>query len=182
MTAIILTGICLIKQVSPWLWAGMVVTFLGEINQLWAAAHLRKDMSLATSGPYSHVRNPMYFGRFFVLLGLIMMIQGAQPATVVAGIPTLVVGYIIIFAWYVTARVSREEPRLRRIFGDDYTHYCSEVRRFFPKLRPYSKASSERWQWSKLVHNNEYLNMIAVIFVYAVILANLLKFHIFLPK
>lgn len=179
MTAIILTGVYFIKDFSIWLWAGMAVTLLGEFHQLWAASHLRKDKQLATSGPYSHVRNPMYFGRFFVLLGLILMIQGSNPATIVAKVPMLVVGYVLIFTWYVRARVGREEGRLIKIFGDDYAHYCSEVPRFIPRLRPYSKASSERWQWSKLATNHEYLNLIAAVIVFGVIIARIKLFHNF---
>ena len=163
MTAFILVGVYFIREETPMLWIGMAVTLFGEFFQLWAASHLRKDKSLATSGPYSHVRNPMYFGRFFVLLGFTIMI-GWIP---------LIVGYIIIFVLYVRGRVGREENRLRRIFGEDYENYCLEVPRFFPRLRPYSKASSEKWQWSKLANNHEYLNLIAALAVFALILVRI---------
>jgi protein-S-isoprenylcysteine O-methyltransferase Ste14 len=173
MTALILIGIYYITSETLWLWIGMGSTLLGEFIQLWAASHLRKDMSLATSGPYSHVRNPMYFGRFFVLLGFVLMIQGAQPKLWVVGIPVLLVIYVIGFVWYVYARVGREEARLRGIFGKPYEDYCKEVRRFLPRLRPYSGAAPEKWQWSKLANNHEYLNLIAVIVVFAVILVRI---------
>jgi protein-S-isoprenylcysteine O-methyltransferase Ste14 len=177
MTALVAAGIYYIKQENNWLWLGMAVTLLGEANQLWAASHLRKDKNLATSGPYSHVRNPMYFGRFFVLLGFVLMIQGSQPSLLIAGvIPVLPVVYVLGFTWYVRARVGREEARLRGIFGEDYAHYCQEVPRFIPRLRPYSRAASERWQWSKLATNHEYLNLVAVIVVYALILVRINMF------
>lgn len=178
MTLFVVAGIYLINQKSGWLWVGMVVTFFGELVQLWAASHLRKDKALATSGPYSFIRNPMYFGRFFVLLGFMIMIQQAWwTKTQAMNIPLLVVGYVVLFALYVYSRVGREEARLRGIFGEDYIHYCKEVRRFLPRLRPYTKAASQRLQWSRIVANHEYLNMVAVLFVFGLIIIRLsLKF------
>jgi len=174
MALFVAAGIYLIKSQSVWLWIGMGVTFFGELMQLWAASHLRKDKQLATSGPYSYIRNPMYFGRFFVLLGFIIMIQQAWWAkTQVMNIPIIVVGYILLFAYYVYSRVGREEERLRGIFGEDYIHYCKEVRRFLPRLRPYSKAAQQRLQWSQIVANHEYLNMLAVLFVFGLIVLRL---------
>ncbi len=52
---------------------GLPVCILGEAIQMWATSHLHKDKKLTISGPYSHIRNPMYFGRFFVGLGLFIM-------------------------------------------------------------------------------------------------------------
>jgi hypothetical protein len=113
----------------------------------------------------------MYFGRFFVLLGFMIMIQQAWwNKTQVANIPLIVVVYVAVFAYYVSTRVGREEARLRGIFGEDYDHYCKEVRRFIPRLHPYSNTSGQRLKWSQIVANHEYLNMIAVIFVFALII------------
>ncbi|MEN6520672.1 MAG: isoprenylcysteine carboxylmethyltransferase family protein [Armatimonadota bacterium] len=178
MILFVAVGVYLINRKTDWLWVGMVVTFFGELMQLWAASHLRKDKALATSGPYSYIRNPMYFGRFFVLLGFIIMIQQAWwTNTQIMNIPTLVVGYIVLFALYVYSRVGREEDRLRGIFGEDYINYCKEVRRFLPRLTPYPKAATQRLQWSRIVANHEYLNMVAVVFVFGLIVIRLnLKF------
>ena len=178
MTAFVLAGVYLINKQSVWLWIGMAVTLLGELIQLWAASQLRKDRVLATSGPYAHVRNPMYFGRFFVLLGFIVMIQQAWWAkTQVFNIPLIVVGYVVLFTLYVGSRVGREEARLLGIFGEDYAGYCQEVRRFLPRLRPYPGTSGQRLQWSQIVANHEYLNMVAVILVFGLILIRLKFIH-----
>ncbi len=173
MAAILATGVYFMKNpagkdapVSPWVWAGMALTFFGELWQLWAASHLHKDKALAASGPYKHVRNPMYFGRFFVLLGFVMMVGQSYPP---CGLWVAVGLYYTIFALYVTARVSREEERLRGIFGEDYIHFCSEVPRFFPRLKSYSKGSNKRAQWSGIARNHEYLNMIAALVMFVVI-------------
>ncbi|MBI2843533.1 MAG: isoprenylcysteine carboxylmethyltransferase family protein [Armatimonadetes bacterium] len=171
MGAFVIIGIYFVDRASVWLWIGMATSLFGELVQLWSASHIKKDMVLAISGPYSHVRNPMYFGRFFVLLGFLIMIQQAWTEAIVFSIPSLIVAYLIIFAIYVNGRVCREEARLRVIFGDDYSHYCSEIRRFLPRLHPYSRSAPRRWQWSQIVANHEYLNLLAVIVVFALVIA-----------
>lgn len=163
MAALVLTGIYAIPKTSILLYVGMVVTLFGEYFQLWAASQLKKDKVLSSSGPYAHVRNPMYFGRFHVLLGFTFMIQNY----ILIGI------YVLVFAYYVSTRVGREEARLREIFGEDYINYCKEVPRFFPRFKAYSKTSGKTWQWSQIVANHEYLNLVAIIFVYAVIMLKL---------
>lgn len=179
MAAYVLLGVYLIKSQSLWLWIGMLITFVGEIFQLWAASQLRKDKVLGTSGPYSHVRNPMYFGRFWVLFGFMVMIQQAWwKETSAFSLPLLVIGYVILFTAYVRSRVGREEDRLRGLFGQDYIDYCKEVPRFVPRLRSYSKTQGKSWEWSQIVANHEYLNMVAVILVYGLIIARI-SLHLF---
>jgi len=174
MVAFVAAGIYLIERESMWLWAGMAITLFGEAIQLWSASHLSKDKTLATSGPYSYVRNPMYLGRFFVLLGFVAMIQQAWwTQAQICHIPMVVVGYIVLFALYAKGRVGREEARLRVLFGEDYALYCREVPRFLPRIRPYRRASAQRARWAQIAANNEYLNLIAVLAVLALILIRL---------
>jgi len=167
-------GIYLIRRETAWLWVGMAVTLVGELIQLWSASHLEKDQTLATSGPYSYVRNPMYVGRFLVLLGFVAMIQQAWwPRAQLHGIPLVVAAYVVLFALYARSRVGREEARLRVVFGDGYDHYCKEVPRFLPRIRPYSRATARRWQWSRIVANNEHLNLMCVAAVLSLALIRL---------
>ena len=163
IAALVAAGILVIRQETVWLWAGMGITLVGEAIQLWSASHLRKDELLVTSGPYSHVRNPMYFGRFFVGLGFTVMIQ----------IPVLLAAYVVLFVLYAHARVGREEARLHSIFGDDYARYCSEVPRWLPRVRSYSQAAAQRCQWSRIAANHEYLNLLVVLVVFAIILVRI---------
>jgi len=126
------------------MWPGVIVTLAGESFQLWSTAHLRKNVFLVKSGPYVWVRNPMYFGRFFVGLGL----------TLITWRWFIVLPYVIIYALYAQARVLQEERRLRALFGDEYTEYCSLVNRWFPRP-PRRKLSDEKWSWSAVFRNHE---------------------------
>ena len=63
-----------------WLLAGFTVSMVGELIQLWCFASLDKNATLTVRGPYTMVRNPMYLGRFFILLGFLMLLgNGSGP-------------------------------------------------------------------------------------------------------
>jgi protein-S-isoprenylcysteine O-methyltransferase Ste14 len=141
------------------LWYGMLVCVLGEAIQVWAASHLKKDKQIATSGPYAHVRNPMYFGRFFVGLGIMLMIKN----------PILVAVYVISFVIYVTLRVGGEEARLLGYFGQDYADYCASVPRFFPRFHGYAKSAGQRAKWELFTRNHEYRNVVGLLLMFAVV-------------
>src|SRR3954452_5183776 len=44
--------------------AGLSIALAGLAVRSWAAGTLHKVRSLTTSGPYRHMRNPLYFGSF----------------------------------------------------------------------------------------------------------------------
>lgn len=140
-------------------WYGAPVALFGEMIQMWAASQLHKDEHFTISGPYSHVRNPMYIGRFFLGLGFFIMTSS----------PYLIAGYVILFAAYAQARVKREEARLRQIFAPHYQQYCGEIRRWLPRLRAYSGSESRNARWSQVCANHEQINMIGLLVVLAAV-------------
>ena len=109
-------------QQPIWLLAGFAVSMFGELIQLWSFASLDKNSDLAIRGPYALVRNPMYLGRYFILLGFLILL-GAWWVLVV---------YSVVYWFYMDTRVEREEAHLRPIFGPRYDEYCAKVRRFVP--------------------------------------------------
>jgi steroid 5-alpha reductase family enzyme len=126
------------------MWPGVAVALFGEVIQIWASAHLRKNLELVNSGPYSWLRNPMYVGRFFVGLGL----------TLLTWRWFLVAPYVLIFWLYAQARVLGEERRLRGLFGEEYEAYCRRVRRWLPRP-PRERLSQRRWSWACVLRNHE---------------------------
>ena len=56
--------------------AGALVALAGVAMRAWAAGHLRKNQELAVSGPYAHVRNPLYVGTLTTGIGF--AIAGAE--------------------------------------------------------------------------------------------------------
>jgi len=159
---LILVGLIAIAVIdSRPLWYGMLVAAFGEAIQVWSASHLHKNNELATSGPYAHVRNPMYLGRFFVGLGIVLMIK----------FPWLIAAYVVLFAIYAYFRVGGEEARLVRYFGPEYQDYCSKVPKFFPRFRSYEKSTGGRAKWSLFTQNHEYRNVIGLLVMFAVVCA-----------
>lgn len=79
---------------------------------------------LVTSGLYSHVRNPMYVGNFFLIIGLAIASNSWVFALV--GIP-LALGMH-------KAIVAAEENFLRNKFGAQFDAYCARVPRWVPRL------------------------------------------------
>jgi len=151
-------------------WYGAPIAILGELIQMWAGSQLHKDQHLTISGPYSHVRNPMYIGRFVLGMGFFIMTLN----------PYLIGGYVIVFAAYAHMRVNREESRLKVIFEPDYQHYCSEIHRWLPRLKPYSRSESKNASWAQVCANHENINMLGTLIVLAAVYARIVKLDWFL--
>ena len=74
---------------QPTVWTlvvGAIVALPGLGLRAWASGHLKKNESLATTGPYAFTRNPLYLGSFIMGLGF----------TIAAGRAFLVLIFIIM--------------------------------------------------------------------------------------
>jgi len=116
--------------------AGMVLGMIGGVLAFWCIytfatigkgtpAPFDPPQRLVTRGPYQFVRNPMYMGAGFTLIGAALF-YGSLPLLEYVGILFLIVhSFIVLY----------EEPTLRRTFGQDYEEYCRKVRRWSPRLQ-----------------------------------------------
>jgi protein-S-isoprenylcysteine O-methyltransferase Ste14 len=97
---------------------------------------------LVTSGLYSHVRNPMYVGNFFLILGLAVASNSWVFALV--GIP-LALGMH-------RAIVAAEENFLRNKFGAQFDAFCARVPRWVPRLPGLlTTVRSMNFEWRRVV-------------------------------
>jgi protein-S-isoprenylcysteine O-methyltransferase Ste14 len=80
------------------------------------------------TGPYRYVRNPMISGVILILFGEAMVLQ-TRPQALWA--LTFLAGNMIQIPLM-------EEPMLRAKFGAAYEEYCRHVRRFVPRLTPWT--------------------------------------------
>ena len=83
---------------------------------------------LVVEGPYRVVRNPMYWGVAFVMLGEAAVFHSFALAELVAAFAAGVILFVLLY----------EEPTLRGKFGEEYEAYSRRVPRWLPRLR--SKA------------------------------------------
>ena len=87
---------------------------------------------LVVVGFYRYVRNPMYVGFALGWIGLWIVFGHANPVAI-AIVAAVALGVHLFVMFY-------EEPTLRRKFGTDYEWYCRNVRRWWPRLRPWKKS------------------------------------------
>ncbi len=77
---------------------------------------------LVVRGLYRYVRNPIYLGVLFVLLGEAVFFESWS-------LLRYAIGVFVIFHLFV---IIYEEPSLQRNFGESYERYCRSVRRWIP--------------------------------------------------
>ncbi|MBZ5669533.1 MAG: isoprenylcysteine carboxylmethyltransferase family protein [Acidobacteriia bacterium] len=126
------------------LMAGGALAAAGLALRAYAAGHLAKNQSLATSGPYAYTRNPLYLGS--ALMGAGFALAGGSWVLGFA----LVALFLAVY-WPVTRR---EEEFLRQEFGDAYVRYAQSVPGFFPRFR--KAGGAEEFQWKRYRKNREY--------------------------
>lgn len=107
--------------------AGIVLAGLGIALRTWAVCHCNyaqgRPKSLATSGPYSLIRNPLYVGNILIL-------AGATAASELAWLLPIAVCWA--FAIYSLA-IRHEEARLLDRYGEDFLRYAACVPRWVPR-------------------------------------------------
>jgi protein-S-isoprenylcysteine O-methyltransferase Ste14 len=126
--------------------AGTVIIGIGESIRLWAAGHLQKNAQVTTTGPYAHVKNPLYLGSLLIMAGFGVMTQVYW---------LLVVGVVVFVIYYAPYKKRRESDRLRERFGRTWTEYDQAVPDYLPRLRPYAHRGAARWRWFFVADNSE---------------------------
>lgn len=120
---------------------GLPVSLIGLMLRAWAAGHLEKNRALAESGPYAHVRNPLYIGTLAVAGGFVLASRQWVLGVIFAAVFLLI--YLPV--------VELEEQHLRSLFPE-YADYSRRVPRMWPRIG----KSSGNFQWSLYQRNQEY--------------------------
>ena len=81
-------------------------------------------MEVVSSGPYSMMRNPLYFFSAIASVG----VGGLTGSLVIAALA----GILCVVAFLIV--IKREEEFLGGTFGKPYADYCARVPRFFPNF------------------------------------------------
>lgn len=83
----------------------------------------QRDRTLATTGPYAHVRHPQYAAFILILLGFLL-----QWPTLL----TLAMFPVLVFMYVRLAKA--EEREVAAAFGEEYRHYRETVPGFIPRV------------------------------------------------
>ena len=127
--------------------AGCLIVAAGEAIRIWAAGHLMRMQELATSGPYAYLRDPLYLGRFFLIIGFCIMGWGYC-------LLVLPVALGIFFLNYLPRKYRKEMTRLEALFGDEYRQYAAYARSLVPRMKPYPRAGKRAWSFALLWNEN----------------------------
>jgi protein-S-isoprenylcysteine O-methyltransferase Ste14 len=123
---------------------GIPVSAIGLAIRAWAAGHLEKNLQLTDSGPYAHVRNPLYIGTLTAAAGFVIASRRWELGVVFAAVFLLV--YLPV--------VELEEQHLRKLFPD-FANYAARVPKLIPRATS-GTANAKRFRWSMYLHNREY--------------------------
>lgn len=121
---------------------GLPISVLGLALRAWAAGHLEKNRTLAISGPYAHVRNPLYIGTLTVAAGFVIASRQWVLGVICATVFLLI--YLPV--------VELEEQHLSSLFPE-YARYAQRVPRLWPRL---TIGDPKPFQWAVYRRNQEY--------------------------
>lgn len=101
---------------------GSVLAVIGMLIRLYASGFIIKNKQLATDGPYSLVRHPLYTGNLLLLIGFTFA-SGQWWALLVSA----------LFWWfYYPPAIEYEDRKLHRIFGADWEVWSQTVPAVIP--------------------------------------------------
>lgn len=150
-------------RVDKWMlwnfWVGLALLAFSGWLRLWASGHLVKNKVLTVTGPYAYVKNPLYIGTFFGMIGTAFLTMGdpGQPVWYYRHMNWLILGFGVLafIFYYIPYKKKREGNRLHDIFGEDWDHYDRAVPDYFPKFTRYEKAQDRPWSWQAVCDNSE---------------------------
>lgn len=120
------------------LMAGAAVAAIGQALRLWAAGHIEKGREVTRSGPYKHLRHPLYAGS---------LVMGAGFVTASASLWTALLAAAYFTVTYVAA-VRSEEATLDARFAGEYSAYregrAAEMHRRFSVQRAF--GMNKEWR------------------------------------
>jgi protein-S-isoprenylcysteine O-methyltransferase Ste14 len=122
---------------------GLPLSACGLALRAWAAGHLAKDQRLATSGPYSFTRNPLYLGTLITALGLAAAARSAGLALL----------FTTLFALVYLPAIELEEQHLTEILAG-YAEFAARVPLLIPRWP--ERFEPDRFSASLYRKNREY--------------------------
>lgn len=129
---------------------GLVAAGMGL--RVWGAGHLVKTNCLTVTGPYAHLRHPLYAGTMLVGIGFAIIAGGAVAAAGLLLLPPFFLGY------YLPYKERIESARLERRHGAAYGCYRAAVRPLLPSFAPWRSAETvgeESWSAERFADNSE---------------------------
>lgn len=149
----------LAKPTTASILLGATLIIPGLLLRALASGHVRKNEQLATSGPYSYVRNPLYLGSLILAAGFAV---AARSWWIVL---TLVVFFVVIYAPVIRG----EEAFLRERFPE-FDAYARAVPSMIPRLTAFKPGQGE-FSWDLYRKHREYNALVGAAIVLTTLIA-----------
>jgi protein-S-isoprenylcysteine O-methyltransferase Ste14 len=108
--------------------ASLIESFVRFALKGWGTpAPVAAPTRLVVSGQYRHVRNPMYVAVISIVLGQALIFGSTDLLTYAAVLWIVFTAFVMVY----------EEPKLTEQFGASYREYRHNVRRWWPRARPW---------------------------------------------
>ncbi|CAG8659376.1 5311_t:CDS:2 [Ambispora gerdemannii] len=126
-----------LKKTEWAIFIGVLLIMIGQTARslaMWHAKHnfshqiafqKRRDHELVTTGIYSILRHPSYFGFFYWAVGTQVLLFN----------PVCFVGYCVVLHRFFRDRIKHEESLLIKFFGEDYLAYRQRVGVWIPFIK-----------------------------------------------
>ena len=110
-------------------WFGVFFCLAGLLLFLWSLVSFKQSFRvgidiehpdrLITTGVFAFSRNPIYVALALILTGQFLVFSS-----------WIFLAYLVAAAWLIHRQVLREEQYLKTRYGQEYSQYCSQVRRY----------------------------------------------------
>lgn len=130
----------------------------GALLRGYASGYVNKNAELATTGPYSYTRNPLYLGSLVLALGLMIAARSWL----------LLACFLALFALIYAPTILSEEEWLRAHFAS-FENYCAAVPRLVPRITPARLGGAGAFSRALYCKHREYNALMGVVAIYAVL-------------
>ncbi len=117
---------------------GFAVALFGEFWRLWGVCYAGSETRttngvgatfLVVTGPYAHVRNPLYIGNMMMYLGIGIMSMSLFPYLQIIA--------LLFFFWQYSVIISEEENFLKGKYEKNFENFLNSVPKLIPKITKY---------------------------------------------
>ncbi len=146
---------------------GGIAIVAGLVIRALASGYVRKNESLAMSGPYAYTRNPLYLGSLLMGLGFCVAARSWW-----VGVALIV----MFFAIYLPV-IRDEETFLRRKFPE-FEEYARRVPRMLPRLT--ARSAQDRaagFSFDLYLKHREYNALLGAAGMIAALIVKMLRFR-----
>ena len=105
---------------------GVSLAIAGFLFWMYVGYYMRRalfDKSLVTTGPFKHVRHPMYAGIYVMLTGMGILFFSKI---------WFIIMLVFIPIWYLNCKI--EEKQMTELHGKMYLDYKRKIGMFLPKI------------------------------------------------